>query len=156
MRLDHGAGHAEGKIERAAAEIRSQVQGRRRLRPGTADSVQRADQSEIVEIVSGGLRQRTRLSPSGHAAVNETRVALERHVRPEPEPFHRAGAKTFDQRGGLGDEVAGEHEAVGMFQIERHGGTRALQECKARRNIQAQPARSQPVQPDDVDAAVSG
>ena len=67
---------------------------------GRCGERQRAGQREIVEIVAGGLRQRPVLSPAGHAAVDEPRIALGAVGRPEAEPLHHAGPVALDQRVG--------------------------------------------------------
>ena len=55
--------------------------------------------------MAGGLRQRAVLAPSGHAAIDQARIAREHHVGPEPEPLHHAGTKAFDQRVGIGQQI---------------------------------------------------
>ncbi len=64
LSLDHGAGHAEGEVERAAAEIRGEVERRGRLRPGAADGGERARQREIIEIMAGRRARADRFGPS--------------------------------------------------------------------------------------------
>jgi len=54
--------------------------------------------------VAGGLRQRAFLTPSGHAAIHQARVARLHQFGPEPEPFHHAGTKAFDQRVGMAEQ----------------------------------------------------
>ncbi len=68
--------------------------------------------------MAGGLRQRAFLTPSGHAAINQTRIARLHHVRPEPQPFHHAGAKAFDQRVGMSEQIKYLRDRSLVLQIE--------------------------------------
>ena len=96
---ENAADDAEGEPERAAGVAEH---GRRHDRRGARAlrQRQRAGQREIVEVVAGGLRQRPVLSPAGHAAVDEARVALGAVGGPEAEPLHHARPVALDQRVG--------------------------------------------------------
>jgi hypothetical protein len=48
------------------------------------------------------LRQRPFLTPSGHAAIDQPRVARLHHVRAKAQSLHHAGPEAFDQRVGSG------------------------------------------------------
>ena len=94
------------------------------------------------------------MSPAGHPSVNEARIALEHHLRTEPQPFHCAGPESLDQPVGLFDELGGERDPLGMFQIDRNRRPRAAQQTKTPRHIDTQPARGEPVQADDIGAEI--
>ena len=57
----------------AAAEVADQVDRRRRLAARAAEVRERAGERDVVDVVAGGLRQRTVLAPAGHA--RRTRAA---------------------------------------------------------------------------------
>ena len=82
------------------------------MAPARPMAGQRSGQSQVVEVVAGRLGQRTRLTPSRHAAVDEPRIALERQLRPEAEPLHRARPKSFDQAVGFADEIGGKRKPL--------------------------------------------
>ena len=90
--------------------------------PFAADGGQRSRQRQIIQIMSRGLRKRTRLSPTGHAAVDQPGISLERYIRAKAEALHGAGPKSFDQCVGLADQLEGERNSVGLFHIDRHRG----------------------------------
>ena len=69
-RFQHGGDDSESEIQGAAAEIRNQVQRRHRRAALRSDGMQRAGQSQVVQIVAGGLRQRAVLAPACHAPVH--------------------------------------------------------------------------------------
>ena len=96
--------HADHEIECAAAKISDQVERRHRLLFRT-DRGQRAGHRDVIDIVTGGLRERALLAPSGHAAINQTRIVRLHHFRPEPQPFHDARAEAFDQRVGMAQQI---------------------------------------------------
>ena len=104
LRFQQRGEHADHEIERAAAEIADQIERRHRLFLG-ADRGERTGHRDIIDVMAGGLRQRAFLAPSGHAAVNQARIARQHHVWPETEPLHHAGTKAFDQRVGIGQEI---------------------------------------------------
>ena len=55
--------------------------------------------------MAGGLGERALLAPAGHAAIDEARVARQDNVRAEPQSFHHARAKAFDQGIGVSKQV---------------------------------------------------
>jgi len=68
--------------------------------------------------MTGGLRQRALLTPSGHAAIDQPRIARLHHVRPEPQALHHAGTKTLDQGVGIGQEVEHLRDRGFVFEVE--------------------------------------
>ena len=52
-----------------------------------------------------GERQRAALAPTGHTAVNQSRIARQHDVRAETEALHHTRTKAFDQRVGVGEKV---------------------------------------------------
>jgi len=108
---------SEAAPSHTAAEVADQVERWDGLLFG-ADRGQRAGHRDIIDVMAGGLRQRAFLPPPGHAAIDQLRVARQHHVGPEPEPLHHAGAKTFDQRIGIGQQVQRLRDRRLVFQIE--------------------------------------
>jgi len=110
---------AEREQHAAAAIIADEVERRHRRFARAADSRQHARQRDVVQIVPGALRERPRLSPTGHASVDELRIARERGVWAEAETLHRARTESFD------DDIRLRHQferGIGrfaLFQIER-------------------------------------
>ena len=68
--------------------------------------------------MAGGLRQRAFLAPAGHAAEYQPRVARHHDIGSEAQPLHHAGAKAFDQRVGIGEEVEYLRDSSLFLQIE--------------------------------------
>ncbi len=83
----------------------------RRLAAAT-HRVDRAGECDVVEVVPRGLRERPGLAPSGHAPVDQTRVAFEAYVGPKAEALHHTGPEAFDQRVGLRDQLQHEPESL--------------------------------------------
>ena len=117
LRFQKSGEHADDKIKRTAAEIPDQIERRHRLFPGT-DRGQRAGHRDIVDVVAGGLRQRTFLTPSGHPAVDQTRVARLHHLRPQPQSLHHPWTEAFDQRIGMAEELERAGDGSLVLQIE--------------------------------------
>ena len=63
-----------------------------------AQAVQGAGDADVVEVVAGRLGQRPGLSPAGHPAVDQPRVAGPAVLGAEPETLGGAGAQALDQR----------------------------------------------------------
>ena len=89
---------------------------------------ERAGDGDVVDVVAGGLRERTFLAPAGHAAVDEPRVLRERDIRAEAEPLHDAGAKAFDEDVGLADQFERRLDAILRLEIDFHDAPPALRE----------------------------
>jgi hypothetical protein len=116
--------------------------------------MQRSRQREIVEIMTRGLRQRSRLSPSGHSAVNQPRIAREHDLGAKAKTFHCARPETFNQRIGLCDEFARKRNSFGTFEIDGDRWARAVQQFKFCRHVDAKVARGNPVDADDLGAEI--
>src|SRR5208282_2242050 len=96
LRLEQAGHDAEGEVERAAAEVANQIErGDGRL-TAAANRVQCARQRDVVDVVAGGRGEWTFLTPAGHPAVNQTRIAAETDVRSDAQPLHHAGTKALD------------------------------------------------------------
>ena len=78
---------------------------------------ERAGERDVVEIVTGGLRERTVLAPARHAPEHEPRIAREADVGTEAESLHHAGPEALDQRVGLLDEAQHHLDAGGTLEI---------------------------------------
>jgi hypothetical protein len=70
--------------------------------------------------VPGLLSQRPFLAPAGHTRVDETLVAAEAGVRPEPETLHHARAEPLEQRVGSLDQPEHHLRRAFVLQVERH------------------------------------
>ena len=64
--------------------------GRTAVRP---DGVQRAGERDVVDVVAGGLRERTLLTPARHASVDQAWIALEADSAPSPRRSMTPGRK---------------------------------------------------------------
>ncbi len=107
------------QIERAAAQIADQRgRGQRRL-ARFAGVPQGAGKRDVVEVVPRSLRQRARLSPARHAAVDQLRIARQADIRPEAEALHDAGAHAFDQCVGAVDQAQHGIDSPRIFQVQR-------------------------------------
>src|SRR6202167_6568833 len=100
------------------------------------------------------LRQRSRLSPSGHPAINEARIAREHGVGAEAKTFHCARPETFNQRIGFFDELDRKRNSFGSFEINGDRWARAVQKFKFCRHVDAEVARGGPIDADDFGAAI--
>ncbi|MNQ65337.1 hypothetical protein D3C85_797900 [compost metagenome] len=117
-RTQQRADHAEGQAERAAGV----AHGRRhhRGRTGLRRQRQQARQCHVVEVVAGGARQRAALAPTGHAAVDQARVARPALRRPQAQALHHAGAISFDHHVGCFDQRHGLRVVFRLLEVQRH------------------------------------
>ena len=97
LRLQQAAHHAEGQQHAAAAEIANEIEGRHRFVPRPANGVQRPCQRNVVDVMSGRLRQGALLSPARHAPIHQLRVARHTVLRPDAQALSDAGSKAFEQ-----------------------------------------------------------
>lgn len=68
--------------------------------------------------MSGRLRQGTDLSPTGRAAIDQTRIPFEASVRPQTQSLHDAGPEAFDQHVGRSDETERGLDGFGLLEIQ--------------------------------------
>ena len=154
LRLEKSRQHPDHEIERTAREVAEEVHGRRRRLALATDRGERARERDVIEIVPRRLGERPRLAEPGHAAVDEARVPLERDVRPEAEPLHRARAETFEAAIGGGHQAQRQLDALRALEVERDGTASPQQEIEAQRLVDAEPARLQPIDADDLRAEI--
>src|SRR4029079_5986815 len=69
----------------AAAEVADKVDRRCGLATRPPEVRERAREGDVVDVVTGGLRHRAVLTPTGHPAVDELRIAGEAIVGAETE-----------------------------------------------------------------------
>ena len=136
--LEQRRDHPQGQVEGTASKVAYEIQRRSRGLIVPADAVQRAGQSDVVEIMSGGLRQGTFLSPAGDAAINEARVAPRAVVGPKAQSLGDAGPEAFDQGIGLFDKPQHQPRAFRVFEIHGHRTPGATQEIELARHADPQ------------------
>ena len=71
------------------------------------------------------LRQRTVLSPTGHAPVDKLGIAGEHDIRTEPVALHDTRAEAFDQTIGLLHQLQGGFDIGRILEIQADGATAA-------------------------------
>ena len=54
--------------------------------------------------MTGGMGQRSLLAPAGESSVDELRIAGQRHLGADPEPFAHPGAEGLDEGIGALDQ----------------------------------------------------
>jgi hypothetical protein len=59
--------------------------------------VQQPGEADVVDVVAGLLRARTRLPPARDAGIDEPRIAVPTFSGSKPEPFGNPWAKSFEQ-----------------------------------------------------------
>jgi hypothetical protein len=94
--------------------------------PGSPEPGRRT--GDVVEIVSGGLRQRSALSPACHAAVDQFRIARQAGIRPEAEAFHDSGPHALDQCVGTVDQAQHGIDRPRIFQVQRQRTLAAIED----------------------------
>ena len=99
--------------------------------------MQRAGERDVVDVVARRLRERARLPPARHAAIDEFRIAFEAHVGPEAKTFHHAGTEAFDQRVGLLDQFQRGLDGFGLLEIEGDAAAAAIGDFVFRRHASA-------------------
>src|SRR5215470_4343559 len=120
-----------------------------------ADRVQHPGQRDVIDIVAGGVRQRTGLPPARHARVDELRVAGKANLGTKAKSLHDARPQWLDQRVGRRDETQGRFDAFWMLEIDGHGRPATAPNVGLRaRELEPQTGMSWPVDPDEIGAHV--
>ena len=83
--------------------------------------MQCARERDVVDVVAGGGGEGTFLPPSGHAAIHETRIALQTNVRTEAQALGNTGPISFNEHIGARDQPQRGLHSVAVLEVERHG-----------------------------------
>ena len=118
-RLQHRREDADEQQHGAAAEVADEVQRRHRSFARPADRVQRTGERHVVDVVPGLTRHRTVLTPPGHAAVDQPRVAGVAVGRPDPEAFGDARPVALDQDVRVVDQAQHRVATRGVLEVGR-------------------------------------
>ncbi|ONH31737.1 hypothetical protein BL253_08765 [Pseudofrankia asymbiotica] len=108
---------ADEQEKRSATVVTDQVQRRHRAVAARADRVQDASQAEVVDVVSGGLRQGAVLPPTGDPPIDQARVQAQAVVRAQAEPFGHSRAEPLDEHVRLGHQAQHASAAVRRLQV---------------------------------------
>ena len=117
--FQQAAHHAEGQQHAAAAEIADQVERRNGLLALFTDRVQRADEADVVDVVTGGLGEGAFLTPTGHAPVDQAFVAGHARFGADAESLGHAGPEAFEEPIGGFAELEDDFDTLGCLQV--HG-----------------------------------
>ncbi|MNX42295.1 hypothetical protein D3C86_727130 [compost metagenome] len=117
--LDQRAGDAEDHAQ-GAARVADDSRRQDRAFAPVRRQRQQARQCHVVEVVAGGARQRAALAPTGHAAVDQARVARPALRRPQAQALHHAGAISFDHHVGCFDQRHGLRVVFRLLEVQRH------------------------------------
>jgi hypothetical protein len=112
------------------AEIPDQVE---RGQGSLAAALHRAEHSrdrDVVDVMTRHHRHRAVLAVTGHAAVDEPRVAGEQFIRPEAEPLHDTGPESLDQRVGGVDEPQHEASILVALEVDRDQRSPAVHDVR--------------------------
>ncbi len=126
-RFPERAQHPECEQQTAAAEVPDHVQGYDGFAAAGADLMQQARETDVIQIMSRGLRERTGLPPPRHASVYQTRIAREARLGPDAEPFGHPGAERLDEYVRFFDHGQDHLAGARLLQIERDGTAVAQQ-----------------------------
>ena len=116
--------------------------------------MQRARQRDVVDVVAGCERERSFLTPSGHASVDESWVAFETMVGTEAEPLGHTGTEAFDQRVGLLDQLQHGFDRFRPFEIEGDRAPAAIEQVVLHVHRDAQTGVSRAIDPQYVGAHI--
>ena len=154
LRFEDAADETERHEHPAAAEVADEVDRRRRLAAGPTEVRERAGERDVVDVVTGGLRHRTVLAPSGHPPVDELGIAGEALVGTEAEALGDAGPVALDERVGLLDETQHELDALGVLEVDTDRPPPAVHRLEVRLVEHARVDLPGPVDAHDVGAHV--
>jgi hypothetical protein len=96
-RLEHAGEDANRHEHPAASIIADQVERRCRLATSASDRLQHASGGDVVDVVTGGSRIWTVLTPASAARVHETWIYSQARLWSDTESFGYSRSKSFDQ-----------------------------------------------------------
>ncbi len=116
---------AEHQEHRTAAEIADHVQRWHRALALAADGVQDPGEADVVDVVARAVGHRSELTPAGHPAVHQPRIAGQHLVGAEAHAFGDARAEAFDQHVGLVEQPEHLLDIGRVLEIGLHDGAAA-------------------------------
>jgi hypothetical protein len=116
--------------------------------------VQRPADRDVVDVVTGRLRERAVLPPAGDAPIDQSRVARQARIGAEPQPLGDAGAEAFDEDVGLLHQRQHELDRLRALEIEPDRAPAAPHDVELVLERQTQVARLEPVDAQHVGAHV--
>ena len=125
--VDERRGDPEREEHPASAHVADQVQRHDGIPVRRADRAERSREADVVEVVSGLERERSLLSPTGHPAVDQSRIARQAGVRAEPEPLRDTRAEPLDQRVRGVDQPQGDLGPRLALEVDRDRAPTAVQ-----------------------------
>ncbi len=134
-RLQKGCQQPQGEIHPAAAEVADEIQGIDGLAAPLANAGKHSRKRNVIGIVACGLGQRTFLTPTCHAPVNQPGVDGKTVIGAKTQPFHGARPKALEQGISLLAQPQYERRTRRALQIHDNGGTASVHEIETCRNL---------------------
>jgi|GEM_PF-1773525 hypothetical protein len=122
-----GGEQADCQIERATADVADESGRCHRKRTRFASIPERAGQCDIVDVVAGGLRERSILPPTSHPAEHERRIAIEANIGSKTQPFHYTRTHALDDRMAVLNKIEDVLDRCGLLQIEGYKSLTAIE-----------------------------
>ena len=80
--------------------------------------------------MAGAVGERTALTPAGHPAVHQFRVALVAHLRSQAKTFHDPGTESLDEAVGLVYEAQHHLDRPRHLEVEGDGSPAAVEDVE--------------------------
>jgi hypothetical protein len=84
-------------------------------------------QSDVVDVMPGGVSQRPVLAPAGDAPVYQPRLARHTDVRAEAQALHHAWAKTLNERVSTLHETENGLHSLRALEVDAHARASAME-----------------------------
>ena len=83
--------------------------------------MQHAGETDVVDVVPGGVGDGSVLAPTGHASIDQLLVARQALVRAETESLGDARSESLEQRVGRLDQFEDQFDPLWLLEIHRDG-----------------------------------
>lgn len=137
-----GREDADDQVEGAARAVPDEVGGDGRRLVRRADHAEDARDGDVADVVPGPLGQRAVLTPAGHPAVDQRRVAGQAGVGADTEPLGDAGAQPLDEDVGALGEVEHDLRAPRGLEVDGHRALVAVGDVVGRVDAQTGAGRA--------------
>ncbi len=149
-----GGHNTQGEVERAPTEIAHEVEWRGRRLAAAANGIGRADERDVIDVVTRRMRQGTGLPPARDPAEHQPWVACPNRLRTQSQPLHDPRAKTFNNAVSLLQQTHHRLDSFGLFEIDGNGAAAAVHDRIARGDRQSEPGGLGAVDAQDVCAHI--
>src|SRR5215468_5831719 len=114
----------------SAAKIANQIQRRKRRPILRSKRSENASYAQVIDVMTGAMRQRTLVAPPATSSKNEARICSQAFFRTQAETFHNEWSESFYDDIGFLQDSPNHGDALWLFKVHGNRGLTASHKIK--------------------------